>query len=101
MVGAFALGGGFCFAIPGADEGQSAEFHFVGGQSVLELGGIAEITHPIFAEPQLIRDLQDHGLDAGETALCGDFNHVAELVVIALAGFLHEPGVDFRTEFDV
>lgn len=99
--------GGFLFfralfvAIPGADEGQGGQLHVVLLQGVLEADGVAEVAQPVAATTEgAFGDLEDHGLNAGEACFGGHLDHVVQLVVIALAGALHEPGVHLGAEFD-
>ena len=57
---------------------------------------------PVFGTAEgALGDLEDHRLDPGEARLGGHLDHVLEFVVVALAGALHEPGVDLGTESNV
>ena len=94
-IGGGAFVGGFFFAIPSADEGETGELDIVLLEGVSEADGVAEVAEPVFAAAEgALGDFEDHGFDAGEAGLARDFDHVIEFVVVAFAGALHEPGVD-------
>ncbi|MEY4483489.1 MAG: hypothetical protein RL693_941, partial [Verrucomicrobiota bacterium] len=90
------------FGIPLANEGETGKLHIVLGETIFKLERILEITEPVFRKSQAaLGDFQHHGLNAREASFTGDFDHVIEFVVITFACALHEPGVNFGTEFDV
>ena len=86
---------GLADLVPTANQREASQFHVVLRQAVLELRRILEITEPVVGERG-----QHHGLDPGEASFAGDLDHVVEFVVVGFAGTLHEPGVDFGSEFD-
>jgi len=70
-------------------------------KGALHLDGVNLGAEPVFgAAEDALRDFERHRLNAGEARLGGDLDHVIELVVVAFACTLHEPGVDFGAELD-
>ena len=70
-------------------------------QHVLETLGIAKVAKPVFtAAESTLGNLQHHGLNARKAGFSGDLDHVVEFIIVALAGALHEPGIDLGAKGD-
>ena len=78
---------GFTIVIPVEHQRDAGQFNAVGLQRIRQSAGIVQIAHP-----------EVHRLNAAETGLGNDLNHMVELVGMGPPAFFHEPGVNLSTK---
>jgi hypothetical protein len=98
-VGGFLFVGGFLSPSQAQTRARPASFMLCCMERVLQTGRSAARAS-IWSSRGRSGDFEHHRLDAGEACLGGDLDHVVEFVVVAFAGALHEPGIDFGAELN-